>query len=171
MKKLKDAFYDINDIMVALIIVALAALVIVTNIDSILAYPSSIAEEIEVPEEETPTTYAENPPVTDPDSSDSTDDQQGTGTTGAGIDDSDADGGGTSGNPGTDEVENYSVYINSGSTGDQIADILIGVGLFKDRQQFRDAVAVAGVEGKLKAGNFIIPSDSTPAEVISIITN
>lgn len=174
MKKLKDAFYDINDIMVALIIVALAALVIVTNIDSILAYPSSIAEQIEVPEEETPTNYAENPPVTDPNSGDSTDDQQGTGTTGAGIEDQndpDTDGGGNSGNPGTGEVVNYSVYINAGSTGDQIADLLIGVGLFKDRQQFRDAVAVAGVEGKLKAGNFIIPSDSTPAEVISIITN
>ena len=169
MKKLKDTFYDINDIMVALIIVALAALVIVTNVDSILAYPSSIAEEIKVPEEETSTNYAENPPVTDPDTGDSTDDQPA--TTGSGIEDPDADGGGTSGNPGTGEVENYSVYINAGSTGDQIADLLIGVGLFKDRQQFRDAVAVAGVEGKLKAGNFIIPSDSTPAEVISIITN
>jgi len=169
MKKLKDAFYDLNDIMVALVIVALAALVIVTNIDSILAYPSSIAEEINVPEKETPTNYAENPPVTDPDNSDSDDDQQG--TTGAGIDDPDADGGGTSGNPGTGEVVNYSVYINSGSTGDQIADILIEVGLFKDKQQFRDAVAAAGAEGKLRAGNFIIPSDSTPAEVISIIAN
>jgi len=153
MKKLKDIFYDLNDIMVALVIVALASLVIVTNIDSILAYPSSIAEEINVPEEEVPTNYAENPPITDSGSSDSSDDQQG--TTGAGI----------------EEVVNYSVYINSGSTGDQIADLLIGVGLFQDRQQFRDAVAAAGADGKLKAGNFIIPSDSTPAEVISIITN
>jgi len=169
MKKVKDVFYDLNDIMVALIIVALATLVIVTNIDSILAYPSSIAEEIQVPEEKTPTNYADNPPITDSNSGDAAVDQQG--TTGAGIDDQNATGGGTSGNEGSGEAVNYSVYINSGSTGEQIADLLIGVGLFKDRQQFYDAVAAAGAEGKLQAGNFIIPSDSAPAEVISIITN
>jgi cell division protein YceG involved in septum cleavage len=66
---------------------------------------------------------------------------------------------------------NYSVYINYGQTGDQIADVLISVGLIKDRQEFYSAVAAAGAEGKLQAGNFIIPSDATPAEVVSIITN
>jgi hypothetical protein len=48
MKKLKDFFYDLNDIFVALIIVAVAALVIAANIDSILKYPSVIAEEIQL---------------------------------------------------------------------------------------------------------------------------
>jgi hypothetical protein len=173
MKKLKDIFYDLNDIMVALIIVAVAALTIVSNIDSILNYPASIAAEIQLPEEEVPTNYADNPPVNDPSDGDSVDDDPGT-TTGVGINDHGTAGGGTSGNEGTGttgEVVNYSVYINSGSTGAQIAEILIGVGLFQDRQQFLDAVAAAGAEGKLQAGNFIIPSDATPAEVISIITN
>ena len=172
MKKLKDIFYDLNDIMVALIIVAVAALTIVTNIDSILNYPASIAAEIQLPEEKVPTSYAENPPVNDPASGDAADDDQGT-TTGAGIDDQGATGGGTSGNEGTGttgEVVNYSIYINYGDTGDKIADLLIGVGLIEDRQQFQSAVAAAGAEGKLQAGNFIIPSDATPAEVISIIT-
>lgn len=166
MKKLKDVFYDLNDIMVALIIVALASLVILTNIDSILAYPSGIAEEIQVPKGEVPTNYADNPPITDQDSGDTADGQQG--AAGAGIDDQNPDGQNGSGNG---EVVNYSVYVNPGSTGAQIADLLIGVGLFKDRQQFYDAVAAAGVDGKLQAGNFIIPSDATPAEVVSIITN
>ncbi len=174
MKKLKDIFYDLNDIMVALIIVAVAALTIVSNIDSILNYPATIAAEIQLPEEEVPTNYADNPPVKEPSSGDTTNDDEGT-TTGAGIDDNqDAAGGGTSGNEGTGttgEVVDYSVYINYGDTGDKIADILIGVGLFQDRQQFQSAVAAAGAEGKLQAGNFIIPSDATPAEVISIITN
>jgi hypothetical protein len=167
MKKLKDIFYDLNDIMVALIIVALAALVISTNIDSILAYPSSIAGEIQASGEKTPTNYAENPPITNEDGSSTTDQ----GTSGAGIDQN-TSGGGVSGQPGSGngETVNYSVYINPGETGDQIADKLIGVGLFKDRKQFNDAVAAAGAEGKLQAGNFIIPSDSTPAEVVSIIT-
>lgn len=168
MKKLKDVFYDLNDIMVALVIVAIATLVIVTNIDTILAYPSNIAEEIQTPEAETPTNYAENPPIKDG-SGDTDEGQQG--TTGAGIDNQNATGAGISGNQGPGEVVNYSVYINPGSTGDQIADLLIGVGLFKDRRQFNDAVTAAGAEGKLQAGNFIIPSDATPAEVLSIIAN
>jgi hypothetical protein len=164
MKTLKDIFYDLNDIMVALIILAIAALVIVTNIDSILDYPSSVSAEIQTPEEKTPTTYAENPPITN--------DITGGALSGNGTDSDgqNATGGGVTGNPGNGEVVNYSVYINAGETGDQIADVLIGVGLFKDRQHFRDAVAAAGAEGKLKAGEFIIPSDSTPAEVISILT-
>jgi hypothetical protein len=167
MKKLKDIYYDLNDIMVAVIIVAIAALVIVTNIDSILNYPSGIATEIQTPEKQTPTTYAENPPITNEGGADTT---SGQGTTDAAVGGGTATGGGVTGNTGTGEVVNYSVYINPGETGDQIADKMIGVGLFKDRQQFHDAVAAAGADGKLRAGNFIIPSDSTPAEVISIIT-
>lgn len=176
MKKLKDIFYDLNDVLVALIIVAVAAFAIAGNIDSILNYPASIAAEIEVPEEDVPTNYAENPPIGDQSGND-TATEDGTdgndqGTTGAAIDQN-GDGGGSSGNEGTGttgEVTNYSVYINYGQTGDQIADILIGVGLIQDRKQFHDAVAAAGAEGKLQAGTFIIPSDATPAEVVSIIT-
>lgn len=177
MKKLKDIFYDLNDILVALVIVAVAAFAIMTNIDSILNYPASIAAEIETPEGETPTNYAENPPINDSDSSDTDEQDSGdttdSATTGSGIDDQNGSGGGTSGNEGTGtngEPESFSVYINYGQTGDQIADILIDLGLIKDRQEFRTAIAAAGAEGKLQAGNFIIPSDATPAEVISIIT-
>ena len=165
MKKLKDIFYDLNDIMIALIIVAIAAFVILANIDSILDYPNAIAAEATVTDEKTPTNYADNPPITND-------------LTGAAVgqdDDGDqiATDGGISGQQGNGigDVDEYAVYINSGETGDQIADKLIGVGLFKDRQQFRDAVTAAGAEGKLKAGNFIIPSNATPAEVVKILTH
>lgn len=173
MKTIKDIFYDLNDIMVAVVILAVAALVIFTNIDSILDYPSSVSAEVQMPGDETPTTYAENPPITNDITGSAVDGDQGTGTgdsQNATGDSQNATGGGVTGNPGSGEVVNYSVYINFGETGDQIADVLIGIGLFKDRQQFRDAVAAAGAEGKLKAGEFIIPSDSTPAEVVSILT-
>ena len=166
MNKLKDIYYDLNDIMVALIIVAIAALVIVTNIDSILNYPSVIAAEAQTHEEQTPTHYAENPPIANEGGGDTT---AGRGTTDAAVGGGTTTVGGVTGNTGTGEVDNYSVYINPGETGDQIADKMIGVGLFKDRQQFHDAVAAAGAEGKLRAGNFIIPSNATPAEVISIL--
>ena len=161
----KGYFYDLNDIMVAIIILAVAALVIFTNIDSILDYPSSVSAEVQA-SGKTPTTYAENPPITNDITGSAVNGDQGTGTDGS----QNATGGGVTGNTGTGKVENYSVYINPGETGDQIADVLISVGLFKDRQQFRNAVTAAGAEGKLKAGEFIIPSDSTPAEIISILT-
>ncbi len=173
MKKIKDIFYDLNDILVALIIVAAAGMVIVTHIDSILNYPTAMAEEIQSSAQKTPTIYAENPPITDSNGDDAVSDHDNEETTGAGINDQTTTGGGVSGNPGTgaDEVVNYSIYIEPGSTGDKIADLLIGVGLFQNRQEFNSAVTAAGAEGKLRAGNFIIPSDATPAEVVSILTN
>ncbi|MDD4564416.1 MAG: hypothetical protein PHE79_02940 [Eubacteriales bacterium] len=168
MKKIKDIFYDLNDILVALIIVVAAAFVIVQNIDTIMAYPSIVYDEIQNSEYDLPTDYAENPPLEGADN----------GTTGAGmnIPNSDqqgsGDGGGASGHEGTGTTEpvNHSVYIASGSTGEKIADTLIKAGLFESRQEFLDAVTAAGAEGKLQAGNFTIPSDATPAEVVSIIT-
>lgn len=175
MKKIKDIFYDLNDVLVALIIVAAAAFIIVTNIDSILAYPTVIAEEIQADEGNKPTVYADNPPIKEPGSGDDpVTDQGDSGTaTGGAIDGQNTTGGGVSGNPGTEPGQpvNYSVYIEPGSPGDKIADLLIGVGLFQNRQEFNSAVAAAGAEGKLRAGNFIIPSDASPAEVISILTN
>jgi cell division protein YceG involved in septum cleavage len=95
-------------------------------------------------------------------------------------------GGGISGNPGTAGANgsgssggsgsesgppvNISVSIPAGSSGDRIADILAAAGLIKDRQEFNQAVDAAGAEGKLRAGDFVIPSDATPAEIISILT-
>ena len=46
MKKLKDFFYDKNDIFVVLIIVAIAAFVIYTSINSIMSYPEQYASEM-----------------------------------------------------------------------------------------------------------------------------
>lgn len=186
-KKLKDIFYDLNDILVALMIVALAAFVIATNMESILAYPSVIAEEIQLPEEEGPTQYAENPPITNEPGDEGGDegtagtadgDQNASGngqnTSGGGVSGNEGPAGGTSGSEGAGSsggaVVNYSVTIQYGMTGDQIADLFIGLGLFNDRREFNNAVTAAGKEGKLQAGTFTIPSDSTPAEVISIIT-
>jgi len=168
MKKLKDIFYDLNDILVALIIVAIAAAVIMVNINSILDYPSAVAAAAPATEEKTPTDYADNPPITNDPTSGAIDGND----EDAAADDQNTTGGGVTDQPGseTQGPDKYAVYINSGETGDQIADKLISVGLFKNRQEFRDAVTAAGAEGKLKAGNFIIPSDATPAEVIAILT-
>lgn len=45
MKKLKDFFYDKNDVIIVLLIVAAAALIIYTRIDSIMSYPAEYASQ------------------------------------------------------------------------------------------------------------------------------
>ena len=42
MNKLKDIFYDKNDILVALIILAIAAVIIFWRVDVIMAYPETL---------------------------------------------------------------------------------------------------------------------------------
>ena len=46
MKKLKDFFYNKNDIFIVLIIVAVAAFIIYTRVDSIMTYPEKQAAKI-----------------------------------------------------------------------------------------------------------------------------
>ena len=213
-KKLKDIFYDYNDILVAMIIIAVAGLVIANNIDSIMAYPASVAENIEVSGKDGPMKYADNPPIVEPGNGAAA--GSGDGTTGtdgptgeaqnpdgqspegqssdgqnAGTNVGNAGqnnmGGGASGNPGANEADgsgsqsgsgsgssglpaNIAVTIPTGSSGDRIADILLQAGLIKDKQDFNQAVIAAGAEGKLRAGYFVIPSNATPAEIISILT-
>lgn len=45
MKKLKDFFYDKNDIIIVLIILAVAALIIYTRIGAIMDYPEKLAKQ------------------------------------------------------------------------------------------------------------------------------
>ena len=45
MKKLKDFFYDKNDILIALAILIIAALLIVWRMEIIMDYPRTLAEE------------------------------------------------------------------------------------------------------------------------------
>ena len=171
MKKLKDVFYDMNDILVAIIIVVVAAFVIVGKIDVILDYPTTLAAEIQTPGEKQQTIYAEQPQDDGQNTSQENDTQGDDGQENdAQKNDENSSQDTPAGAQQNETPDNYSVYINPGSTGAQIADVLISVGLFENRQQFYDAVSAAGAEGKLRAGNFIIPSDATPAQVVSIIT-
>lgn len=175
MKKLKDIFYNKNDILVALIIVVVAVFVISGRIDAILAYPSSLEAQAVVAaselEDQEPVQYTGSENLDEGEDSTSSDgaiepppsqnEDQGEGSQ---SDDPVSD------PPVITEPVDYSVYIAAGSTGEQIADILIGVGLMETRQEFYSAVSAASADTKLKAGTFIIPSTSTPQQVVSILT-
>lgn len=59
MKKLKDFFYDKNDIIIVLLIVAAAAFIIYTRIDAIMGYPEQYASEVAATETRETATIAE----------------------------------------------------------------------------------------------------------------
>ena len=55
MKKLKDFFYNKNDIIIVLIILAIAALIIYTRIGAIMDYPAKLAKQAAATAETTTT--------------------------------------------------------------------------------------------------------------------
>ncbi|MEA4986916.1 MAG: hypothetical protein VB095_02570 [Anaerovorax sp.] len=168
MNKLKDILYDKNDILVVLIIIAIAALIISNRIDAIMAYPQIVLAQDESEKKE-PVLVSD---LTDSnDSNDAKDNNKESEKEKPAEASSDKSNNNADANQTTAEPTevNYSVYIESGSTGSKIAQTLIDCGLIKDKNEFYDAVSSANAESKLKAGNFIIPEGSTPAQIVQIL--
>ncbi len=144
MNKIKDIIYNKNDILIILVILAVAGLLIWSRIDVIMDYPSKlIASNLpETAQEEQPA--AETPETATP---------------------------GVTGEPSTtpEAVVMYSVYIESGESLESIANKFVTVGLFESTKQFIQLANEMGITTQIKAGNFIMPSDSTPEEVMNII--
>jgi len=72
MRKIKDFFYNISDVLIVLIIVAAAAFLIYNRIDAIMDYPAKYAKEMETSttEQVIETTKAEKATQPSTDSSD-----------------------------------------------------------------------------------------------------
>lgn len=192
MEKLKDFFYDKNDLVVALIIITIAGLLIVWRVNVIMNYPKIMAAEIVTQQEELGnepggSSGAENQPAGDGSSDGSAgqsgDADQNNGTDPSGNDDpnssepnnpgSSANQGGTpAGNSGAaaPAVTSRSITIPPGSSGTKIAQILVDAGLISSAASFNEAVTAAGADTKLKAGTFTIPAGASAAEIVNIIT-
>lgn len=149
MNRFKDFIYDKSDIVVALVIISIAGVIIFTRIDAILSYP-----EIYAAKANSATGSAVVVDYVD--------------TTPEAINESPTE------NPEetlTEEpVEMYAVYINYGESLQVIADKFVAVGLFATSEDFFAAVEAASAGTQIKTGNFIIPSNATPEEVIELIT-
>lgn len=144
MNKIKDIIYNKNDILIILIILAVAGLLIWSRIDVIMDYPSKLiaSNTPEASQEEQPA--AETPETATP-------------------------GGAGESSTTPEAVVMYSVYIESGESLESIANKFVSVGLFESTKQFIQLANDMGVTTQIKAGNFIMPSDSTPEEVMNII--
>ncbi|MGI6733976.1 MAG: hypothetical protein ACOX4J_07405 [Anaerovoracaceae bacterium] len=184
MNKIKDFIYDKNDLLIALLIVLAATFVILSRIEVIMAYPSTLVAETEAGEGEVVSQLPYVPPENANEDEQSSEEGQSEDTSGdqedppqiPPEDPGDTDSGNTDtgvSDPPTNKpsADYVSINIEYGSTGSDIAQLLINAGLIPDRQTFYNAVEAAGADTKLQAGNFRIPSNATPEEIIRIITN
>lgn len=146
MGKIKDILYDTSDILTACLIVLVAGFVIWASIGNIMDYPSFMTAEAQK-EKDNPN-FGLAVPVGD-----------GT-TTDSGISGSEAKG---------ESEDLYSIYINYGESTTAIAQKFVDVGLFDSVSQFNTLLTQMNAASQIKAGNFIIPADATPEEVIQKI--
>lgn len=143
MSKFKDILYDTSDAIVAFCIVIIAGFIIWGSIGNIMDYPSTVSASAQ---------------------------EQENSNFGLVGDDT------TSGSAVTGEEDKitdetpYAVYINPGESTNSIAQKFVAVGLFDSAEQFISLLAQENAASKIKTGNFIIPADSTPEEVITQIT-
>ncbi len=200
MEKIKDFFYDKNDLVVALIIIAVAGLLIAWRVDIIMDYPQAMAAELEQQQQEgqgdaltadgEDETGGEDPAGTDsgggndagaPQGNGDVQAPAGSGTGGSGGSGAPANGSNAQANGGSgsgsgaavDPPKNNSavtVTIPAGSSGEKIAQILVDAGVVSSKSDFTTAVANAKADTKLKAGTFSIPAGASVADIVAIIT-
>lgn len=188
MEKLKDFFYDKNDLVVALIIILLAGILISWRVGAIMDYPKVLAAELEqqgsgdlsshgtmsndpdgtgTGSPEDPGSDTQTPGLTTP-SGTTTTTPPAAGTTTSGAAAGQNGSSGTTNKPASGA--SITITIPSGSSSDKIAQILMDAGLVSSKSAFTNAVVAADADRKLKAGTFTIPAGSTAAQVVAIIT-
>lgn len=165
MEKIKDLIYDKNDILVALVIILIAGLIMFNRIDAIMAYPSTIAGNINSGDVQNKAPSQDNTNANN-DGNSAVDNGGGTDANA----DANASTGGDS-NGAQAGTFPSSVYIEPGSSAAKIAEPLISLKLINSEEEFVNAVNSMGVSSKLKSGTFIIPANATLEEIIKILTN
>lgn len=161
MNKIKDFFYDKNDILIALILVALATVVILWRAEAIMDYPSQLVANSYVNENSDGSVTV--PPNMLPDNDNSTV---------SGTVDSDVvqtDNSDDTNSTVSDTPEMYAVYINYGETTAQIAEKIVALGYFDTTDAFLNMVNAMGAETKLQTGNHIMPENATQEEVVKYL--
>lgn len=160
MGKIKDLIYDTSDILVAIVIVFIASIIIAFSIGRIMDYPAILAEL----QSQQNQNFGLAVPLGE-DASDSNSESEK--------------------NPSSESTESESttpdnefyavpptvtVVINAGESMPVIAQKMVDYGFFKSTQQFTTTVVNMKAENSIKAGTFVVPSDSSPEQVIKILS-
>lgn len=180
MKKFKDAVYDYNDVVVALLIVIVAGAVILWRIGIIMNYPQYIAsshgteqesgfgfEELDLTETEVEE-FNENP-----DDIQSGDEGEGTDATDDETDNDPVQSGDETKPevPGVFKTSRDATFtVPTGSVCSKIATLLSDANLVESAESFMQTVTSMSAETRLKAGIFSIPAGSTAEDIVRILS-
>lgn len=142
MNKLKDFFYNKNDIIIVLIILIAAGLIIYTRIDTIMAYPEKLAEKAAL-QQKIEATAEENTAET---------------VSPAAASNSNA-------------AEIVTITVSDSDTSATVASKLYNVGAASSAEEFENYINSQGKGNSLKSGTFQIPKGSSNEEILKIIAN
>lgn len=144
MNKLKDFFYNKNDIIIVLIVLIAAAFIIYTRIGAIMDYPEKSAEKAAAAQttQTSQTTVEESTSAASSKAASS-----------------------------SSASKNISVVIEDSDTASSVAEKLYKSGLIDSASKFNDYIDEQNKTGSIISGTFQIPSNSTYEEILNIITN
>ncbi|MDR1028521.1 MAG: endolytic transglycosylase MltG [Clostridiales Family XIII bacterium] len=152
---MKNFLYNKSDLFVALAIIVIAAFIIWTRINAIMDFPSN-----ENPDAETNNAAVAGEDAVDPDAA--TDPNATT--------ESPADAGNASNDPPAQQPAAVQFVVEPGQATSTIADNLLAANLIPTKEEFLSAVRSMGVESRLKAGTFNIPTGMSVPDIINILT-
>lgn len=189
MERIKNFFYDKNDLLIALIVVVVALFIITNRVEAIMAYPEHLAqiqaEQSKEAAEANQVAPASNADKFRPDKNSTSSafaaanegritggalDQN---ATGAGITSpSTAQSPGQTAPPTTQKPNGSpsSLYIQNGDSWASVSTKLLNAGLISSKEDFMSAVTASHKENRLQVGNFTIPAGSDSAQIVAIIT-
>ena len=157
MKGLKDFLYDKNDILIALIILIVAALLIVWRMDVIMEYPHTLAEETGT-QVTTDDTAVDDDAAADSSNDDTSQDEGDSAQTDT-LWSGDA------------LAHDVTVTVQGGSATAAVQS-LMDAGLFESYDQFTQVCASAGCKPEnIKATTFTFAAGSTQADIARLVTD
>lgn len=158
MNKIKDFFYNKNDIIIVLIILVAAAFIIYGRIGAIMDYPKVFAEKTEESQQIESATEEE---TVVPSSSEGQAAQSSTGAVSSSAE---------SGSAKSDSGY-ISLVIKDSDTSSSVAQKLYKAGVVDSAKDFERYIKKKGKAKSIKSGKFKIPSKASDKEILNIIAN
>lgn len=157
MNKIKDFFYNKNDIIIVLIILVAAAFIIYVRIGDIMDYPETYAKQAASSQQ---STVLEETASSDTESVSKTTEQSTDKTASSEK------------NENTKSDSSYiTLVIKDTDTSASVAKKLYKAGLVQSADKFESYINKKGKSESIKSGKFKIPENSSDKEILDIISN
>lgn len=152
MRKLKDFFYNKNDIIIVLIILAVAAFIIYSRIGVIMDYPEKLADN-----NETVITQEESTPTLASDETETTQESTVKSTS-------------TSKKDSEKDSKTVSVKLTNSDTSVTVAEKLANAGIVESATEFEGYITNMDKADSIKSGTFKIKKGSSYETILNTIT-